>query len=417
MAVDITAAGVYVAGQATGSVYRTDGGFGMHYGHGTQGTHSVSLTMPVQAEPIPSPDLHPIFGMNLPEGYLLAKLTDRLNKLGYRSELALLALIGRGHPIGRVALRSEEIDGRIDGDAVSKGESLDEILHDDGQAPLFDELLHRYMAYSGLSGVQPKVVVPVETTSPDDLEPGSPRSSLPFRDMIVKSGRDEYPGLAINEFLCMSIAKEAGLAVPSFYLSDKHDIFVMERFDRLADGTQLGFEDFCVLRGLSPTGKYTGSYELLMETLSYYLPPQDLVKARAQLFDALALSLIVKNGDAHLKNFGVLYADPSREDSIRLAPVYDITNTTAYIQTDSLALSLGGQKGFFAGYVDLFEFAAKFQIPHVRNRIEGLLTAAQNIMFARADLAAEVPDVAHEIWLGMQHMEQALQGFKPRKSG
>ena len=51
---------------------------------------------------------------------------------------------------------------------------------------------------------------------------------------------------------------------------------------------------------------------------------------------------MVRNGDAHLKNFAVLYASP--EDKVSLSPVYDVVITTAYIKHDVPALSLAGSK-------------------------------------------------------------------------
>jgi serine/threonine-protein kinase HipA len=54
------------------------------------------------------------------------------------------------------------------------------------------------------------------------------------------------------------------------------------------------------------------------------------------------LSSLVKNGDAHLKNFGVLY--PSPRGPVTLAPVFDIVTTTAYLQHDVPALTLAGTK-------------------------------------------------------------------------
>ena len=51
---------------------------------------------------------------------------------------------------------------------------------------------------------------------------------------------------------------------------------------------------------------------------------------------------MVRNGDAHLKNFGVLYASPL--DTVTLAPVYDVVTTTAYVRKDVPALSLAGTK-------------------------------------------------------------------------
>lgn len=39
---------------------------------------------------------------------------------------------------------------------------------------------------------------------------------------------------------------------------------------------------------------------------------------------------MVHNGDAHLKNFGVIYTHPGARETVRLAPVFDVTTTTVY---------------------------------------------------------------------------------------
>ncbi|MNZ97796.1 hypothetical protein D3C78_1170530 [compost metagenome] len=54
----------------------------------------------------------------------------------------------------------------------------------------------------------------------------------------------------------------------------------------------------------------------------------------------------LKNGDAHLKNFGVLYPHCGADAPIRFAPAYDIVTTSVYIKTDSMALLLGGSKAW-----------------------------------------------------------------------
>src|SRR5262249_23235106 len=48
----------------------------------------------------------------------------------------------------------------------------------------------------------------------------------------------------------------------------------------------------------------------------------------------------LRNGDAHLKNFGMVYDDVRGE--ARLAPIYDLVTTSAYVSKDSLALTLNG---------------------------------------------------------------------------
>jgi serine/threonine-protein kinase HipA len=49
--------------------------------------------------------------------------------------------------------------------------------------------------------------------------------------------------------------------------------------------------------------------------------------------------MVMKNGDAHLKNFGLLYTDPETNDC-RLSPTYDVVCTTAFLPKDLPALSL-----------------------------------------------------------------------------
>ena len=50
---------------------------------------------------------------------------------------------------------------------------------------------------------------------------------------------------------------------------------------------------------------------------------------------------MLKNGDAHLKNFGVLYDNTEKK---WLAPVYDLVSTAVYLPKDVPALTLAGKK-------------------------------------------------------------------------
>ena len=57
------------------------------------------------------------------------------------------------------------------------------------------------------------------------------------------------------------------------------------------------------------------------------------------------MSYFLKNGDAHLKNFGVIYSTYFK--IISFAPAYDIVNTCVYIYKDRPALSMFGKKIWF----------------------------------------------------------------------
>ncbi len=64
-------------------------------------------------------------------------------------------------------------------------------------------------------------------------------------------------------------------------------------------------------------------------------------------FRLIVVSCVIRNGDAHLKNFGILYGDPSTAArDARLSPIYDLVCTTVFIPRDVLALSLRGSKAW-----------------------------------------------------------------------
>ncbi len=348
----------------------------------------ISLLMPHRADQYASPTLHPIFQMNLPEGYVLEQLRNRLAKATPLDPMLLLALTGREAAIGRVRVEAPELEAALgEGRRTGKGENLTSILAWDGAEDLFNALAQRYLFRTGVSGVQPKVLVP---ELPESAAAG--KASLTTSDLIVKSGGAEFPGLAVNEYVCMSAAKAAGLPVPEFHLSDNHQLFVMRRFDRLPDASSLGFEDMAALMGKGTTEKYDSSYERVARCVELFCAEDHHVAGLAQLFDQVALSCILGNGDAHLKNFGVLYSDPSQND-VRLAPAYDIVNTTAYIRDDQLALTLGGSRSLFASRLHLFEFAGRCRIAEPAVRITRLLEAVESVLGHERNLLATVPDV------------------------
>ncbi|MGE8355545.1 MAG: type II toxin-antitoxin system HipA family toxin, partial [Microvirgula sp.] len=206
----------------------------------------------------------------------------------------------------------------------------------------FADLVERFATVSGISGAQPKVLVRDEASLS-----GGGRRSLTVRGAthIVKAwDAAEYPELAANEFFCLTAACAAGLDVPHFELSENGRFLVVERFDLADDGNYLGFEDCCVLNGLPTDEKYALSYEAVAKTLKRFVSPRHRPAALETLFRLVALSCALQNGDAHLKNFGVLYRVPG--DEVVLSPAYDIVSTTPYLPRDIMALMLDGRKSF-----------------------------------------------------------------------
>jgi serine/threonine-protein kinase HipA len=63
-------------------------------------------------------------------------------------------------------------------------------------------------------------------------------------------------------------------------------------------------------------------------------------RALGDLFKLFVLNCAIRNGDAHLKNFGIVYDDVT--GPARLAPVYDLVSTRPYLPKDAMALTLNG---------------------------------------------------------------------------
>jgi len=301
---------------------------------------AASVTMPVR---LPSWDiafgLPPIFEMNLPEGILRERLRLAFAKAtGTFDEFDLLSIVGRSQ-VGRI---------RYTGDKEQLTEdvpfqSVDEILARRRDADLFRYLIDKFAAFSGISGVQPKILVRDESASAA-LREAKPRLSQSYRGAthIVKLwDPNEFPQLAANEHFCLTVAQKCGLEIPPYRLAEDGMALVIDRFDLRSNGTYRGFEDFCVLNARRTEEKYRGSYETsVMKRFQQFSNSPHINEDMEQLFTLLALNCAIRNGDAHLKNFGVIYDDVRGE--ARLAPVYDLVTTTVYMPKDSMALTLNG---------------------------------------------------------------------------
>ncbi|MBF0407856.1 MAG: type II toxin-antitoxin system HipA family toxin [Candidatus Riflebacteria bacterium] len=328
---------VFVSGARAGIISRSgleDDTFLFSYDGDCPESHAVSLTMPVVSDQYDSMNtIHPVFEMNLPEGFLRKKLELMFSKvMKHFDSLSLLEIVGKSQ-IGRLRFSSEDsILGEV------PAQNIKSLLSYKGTEDLFEDLVNRFATSSGISGVQPKVLIRSEVA-------GIGRITDKGATHIVKSfDPREYPELAANEFFSMAAARYSGLETAQTRLSLNRKLLIVKRFDREKNGAWLGFEDFCVLSGMRSDGRYLSSYERLAQQISRYVSPQHLLNSLEQFFGAIVLACGIRNGDAHLKNFGVLYRTP--EKTVRLAPVYDMLSTKLYFPHDVLALELNGSKNF-----------------------------------------------------------------------
>tara|TARA_R110002050_G_scaffold201982_1_gene337147 strand:+ start:1417 stop:2559 length:1143 start_codon:yes stop_codon:yes gene_type:complete len=291
----------------------------------------ISLLMPVRSKPFIHNKLHPIFEMHLPEGYLLSIIKKHFSKLTKTDDFGLLKVMSNSIK-GRLSYESNFIK-------ADDSLSLDDLLHTK-KDNLFDELVTKFALNSAISGVQPKVLALIKN-----------KATLKVDDYIVKSWGADYKELALNEYYCMEIVRRSNIEVPEFYISDDEKLFIMKRFDKV-DDKYIGFEDMCVLMGKQRDDKYEGSYEQIVKTIKIFVSPQHKKSSLIQFFKMTYLNFLLKNGDAHLKNFGLIYTGI---DDIKLAPAYDVVSTTVYIKNDIPALLLLGSKKWWDNkYIERF---------------------------------------------------------------
>jgi serine/threonine-protein kinase HipA len=300
---------------------------------------AASVTMPVRLASWEVPfGLAPIFEMNLPEGVLRERLRLAFAKAtGTFDDLDLLAIVGRSQ-VGRIRYTERNEPLRED----VPFQSVEEILARARDGDLLRHLIDRFASFSGISGVQPKVLVRDEKAFAEHQKDARLSQSYRGATHIVKFWEpNEYPELAANEYFCLRVAERCGLEVPFFQLAQDGAALVIDRFDLRADGTYRGFEDFCVLNARRTDQKYNGSHETsILKRFEQYANSPHVHADLEKLFTLIALNCALRNGDAHLKNFGIVYDDVLGE--ARLAPVYDLVTTAAYLPKDSMALTLNG---------------------------------------------------------------------------
>jgi serine/threonine-protein kinase HipA len=193
-----------------------------------------------------------------------------------------------------------------------------------------------------ISGMQPKLSVRLDRKS--HMLEVSPEHG----EYILKPQTQTFTHLPENENLCMTIAEQSEIDVPAhglIQLKDKTNAYIVKRYDR-AKTKKIHQETFFQI--LNAKDKYGGSHEEIGRKLKEI---SDVPGLDVQLFyERVLFNFLIGNGDAHLKNFSVLYDEAGSPQSgkasaIRLAPAYDIVCSKLVIPSeDDCALSLNGKK-------------------------------------------------------------------------
>jgi serine/threonine-protein kinase HipA len=344
--------------------------FTFEYAEGATREDLVSLTMIPQSRRLrfDSRSFPPAFDMILPEGERRLRI-EAARKIVRADAFSLLSYVG-ANPVNRVRFLQPE--AAFD-QAVPQLPTPKEIANSSGGQALFQRLMADLDLRQGIAGVQPKVLGIVKDAHKLSPELRQQRGST----HILKASTPTFPFLAANEFICLKIFAMAGLTIPNVTLSADGELLLVERFDILGEGKHLGFEEAAVLMGENSATKYQRDYGSMIESLALFVDSQSEDAMRRDVSKALVLNWLLGNGDAHLKNFGVLYHD---DLDVRLAPFYDVVSTLPYIPADVPALALS------------FEWYSKDWWPRAKieefMRTHGKLSSAETAQLFEESLTA-----------------------------
>lgn len=175
-------------------------------------------------------------------------------------------------------------------------------------------------------------------------------------DWIVKLPDPIHAQVPKNEFLMMSLASKVGIEVPTIRLVERDELpdipdqawsgpetlaYAISRFDRSPNG-RIHMEDLNQVRAFYPDQKYEGAFETVA-ALVYRQRDTDSLR---EFVRRLTFNALIGNGDAHLKNWSLIYPD---RRTPRLSPAYDIVSTGAYAAgsgEETLALKFRSSRRF-----------------------------------------------------------------------
>ncbi|NOH69919.1 type II toxin-antitoxin system HipA family toxin [Vibrio pectenicida] len=346
--------------------------------------------------------ISPVLSNLLPEG-VLRELTAKALQCHVNNEFSILAYLGSNLP------------GALIAKPIEAGDVPDWALeHRLSTEPQQINVKHADTKFS-LAGVQMKF-------SSSHLD-GRYHIDQEISDnmWIIKTPSTVHKGVPVNEYTCMKLAEVAGAEIPEIRLielkelaglpkiklPDEQYAYGIKRFDR-SDKGRIHTEDFAQVFDLYPSDKYQRvNYEQLASVL--YQSSSERLKDIQQMARRLLINILLGNGDAHLKNWTLIYSDAF---SPRLSPLYDVVFTSPYIKNDSLALNMVGTKQWSEVSMKHFEvWAEKASAPWVAIKphlIDVMEIARKNW----PDLLQDLPMEAEQKSALKKHWQQLSCDFK-----
>jgi len=317
--------------------------------------------------------LHPVLSNLLPEGALRELLAQGL-KTHIDNEFQLFSYLG------------QDLPGAIIASAVDPNDVPDYVLDTTAKAKAVKFVAQENTNHFSLAGVQMKFSMREKDGRYHIAQSGE------LGDWIIKTPSTKHKHVPLNEYTTMRLAEQAGVTIPEIKLvelntldklpqinlPDEQYAFAIRRFDREHD-KRIHMEDFAQILVKYPHDKYdSANYEQIGKVVYNYTG--DGLGNAQQLARRLLVNILLGNGDAHLKNWSLVYPDQITSE---LSPAYDIVFTRAYIADESkFALNLGKNKEWYKAEFSHFQsWADRAGIPWraIKPHLDGTLDKARSL--------------------------------------
>ena len=219
---------------------------------------------------------------------------------------------------------------------------------------------------------------------------------------------------ALNELVSMRLAKKILSNVPStrFYESTERDLFIVERYDRMVEKTdikRIHQFDFCQYFGIGSADKYEvsnsggsiGPYGIKKLFEAIRDKSEESLDVDSFL-DWIIYNYLIENTDSHLKNISMI----STGSGFKLAPYYDMTSVGFYRDGKAflfdnhfafliggvskmndigdhhwtlLAKELGIAQGIFLEKIKNMSIKISKYLPEIYNELKNDITNAKNL--------------------------------------
>ncbi len=344
--------------------------------------------------------LHPTLSNLLPEGALRELIAQGL-KTHIDNEFQIFSYLGQDLPGALIATPMEPDD------------VPDSVLGTHGKAKAVKFNTRDQKNKFSLAGIQMKFSMKEKDGRYNMTQGGD------LGDWIIKTPSTNHKNVPLNEYTAMTLASLAGVNIPEIKLIelDKLDnlpqinlpdeklAFAIKRFDREGN-TRIHMEDLAQVLVKYPHKKYdSANYEQIGRVL-YEFTGDGLANTQ-QFARRLLVNILLANGDAHLKNWSLLYQD---QVTPRLSPAYDIVTTSVYIDNETkYALNLGKTKEWFSVTEDHFQYwANKSGIPWraIKPHIDDTMEKARSLW----------PDALNNLPMDDDHKEKLKAHWQSLKA-